>query len=275
MRATIKYAEEDGDEEAEFLWDNGMELLARLLCQSGNSRWAEALAILKDLRYKYVFQSHLTSGLTMEKFRDKNRIADPKFVSAFDKVLPPKFFRLMANGLRLGASFWKENLYGDPRTGFFSFQHKLPQYQETLKAHQHSRITPGPSGLDQVLQHIWIVASKAMPEVKKATYVEWWAHSRQHCYGHQIHYDSIPGVEQGKPKHPIISTITFLSAECGGPTLITNQTIDNSETSKAWVAHPKTNRLICFNGSALHLVLPGKCTLKQHFSTTSIPVATN
>ena len=88
-------------------------------------------------------------------------------------------------------------------------------------------------------------------------------HCRQHCYGHQIHYDSIPGVEQGKPKHPIISTITFLSAECGGPTLITNQTIDNSETSKAWVAHPKTNRLICFNGSALHLVLPGKYTLKN------------
>ena len=27
LRATIKYAEEDGDEEAEFLWDNGMELL--------------------------------------------------------------------------------------------------------------------------------------------------------------------------------------------------------------------------------------------------------
>ena len=107
LRATIKYAEEDEDEDAEFLWDNGMELLARLLCQSGNSRWPEALAILKDLRYKYVFQSHLTSGLTMEKFRDKNRIADPKFVSAFDNILPPKLFRLMANGLRLGASFWK------------------------------------------------------------------------------------------------------------------------------------------------------------------------
>ena len=28
LRATIKYAEEDGDEEAEYLWDNGMELLA-------------------------------------------------------------------------------------------------------------------------------------------------------------------------------------------------------------------------------------------------------
>ena len=91
LRATIKYAEEDGDEEAEFLWDNGMELLARLLCQSGNSRWAEALAILKDLRYKYVFQSHLTSGLTMEKFRDKPNCR-PKFVSAFDKVLPLSSF---------------------------------------------------------------------------------------------------------------------------------------------------------------------------------------
>ena len=29
LRATIKYAEEDEDEDAEFLWDNGMELLAR------------------------------------------------------------------------------------------------------------------------------------------------------------------------------------------------------------------------------------------------------
>ena len=274
LRATIKYAEEDEDEEAEFLWDNGMELLARLLCQSGKSRWTEALAILKDLRYKYVFQSHLTSGLTMKIFGGKNRIADPNFVAAFDKVLPPELFRLMADGLQLGANFWKDNLYGDPRTGFFSFQHKLPRYEETLKAHQHNPITPGPSGLDQVLQHIWIVASKAMPEVKKATYVEWWAHSRQHCYGHQIHYDSIPGVEQGKPKHPIISTITFLSAECGGSTLITNQTIDNSKTSKGWVAHPKTNRLICFNGSALHLVLPGKCNSK-HFITTSISCTTN
>ena len=74
LRATIKYAEEDEDEEAEFLWDNGMELLARLLCQSGNSRWAEALAILKDLRYKYVFQSHLTSGLTMENFGIKTEL---------------------------------------------------------------------------------------------------------------------------------------------------------------------------------------------------------
>ena len=94
-----------------------------------------------------------------------------------------------------------------------------------------------------------------MPRVKKAKFVEWWAHSRQHCYGHQIHYDSIPGEKKGIPKHPIISTITFLTAECGGPTLITDQTIEKKKTTKGWVVYPEKNRLICFNGNALHLVL--------------------
>lgn len=134
-------------------------------------------------------------------------------------------------------------------------------YESALKSHENNThptaTTTISSGLDQMLQHIWIVASKAMPSVKKAKYVEWWAHSRSHCYGHQIHYDSIPGEKKGIPKHPIISTITFLTAECGGPTLITDQTIENKKTTKGWVVYPKKNRLICFNGNALHLVLPG------------------
>ena len=80
-------------------------------------------------------------------------------------------------------AFGKENLYGDPRTGFFSFQHKLPQYQETLKAHQHSRITPGPSGLDQVLQHM-DRCIKGYARGEKSNVCGVIGHSRQHCYGH-------------------------------------------------------------------------------------------
>ena len=279
LRDTIKLAEESEDEHDEIYWDNANELLGRLLCQSGSQRRQEAFEVLTDLKYKYVFQAHLTSignnsnnnnnNNIKNRQCNKKNLADDnnieEYVAAFNDVLPDDIFNMMTNGFKLNARFWKENNYGDPRTGFFSFQHKLPSYTSTLKAHENnqyqssssSSTTRTISGLDQMLQYIWIVTSKAMPKVKNAKYVEWWAHSRQHCYGHQIHYDSIPGKKKGKPKHPLISTITFLKADCGGPTLVTDQTIENKKTTKGWVAHPKTNRLICFNGSALHLVLPG------------------
>jgi hypothetical protein len=68
----------------------------------------------------------------------------------------------------------------------------------------------------QVLRHVWQVAARAVPAVRRARYVEWWAHSRQHCYGHQIHFDSVPGRRSGAPpRHPIISTVLFLSTDCG------------------------------------------------------------
>jgi hypothetical protein len=172
-----------------------------------------------------------------------------KAVNAFDDVLPADMLQLMRGALAADASFWAENNYNSPRVGFFSFQHPLPAFPP--------KAGDVKNGLDAMLQHIWQVAATAVPKVKRAKYVEWWAHTRQHCYGHQIHFDSVPGDKEGKPRHPIISTITFLTADCGGPTLITDQQIHNQRSTKGWLATPKTNRLVTFDGSLLHCVLPG------------------
>ena len=55
--------------------------------------------------------------------------------------------------------------------------------------------------------------------MRRARFVEWWAHARPHCYGHQTHFDSVPGARVGRPRHPIVSTITFLSAEVAAASL--------------------------------------------------------
>jgi hypothetical protein len=54
-----------------------------------------------------------------------------------------------------------------------------------------------------------------------------------------------------------ISHAVLLPVVTGGPTLITDQTIQNSRASKGWLALPRTNRLVCFDGRLLHCVLPG------------------
>ncbi len=61
----------------------------------------------------------------------------------------------------------------------------------------------------------------------------------------------------GTVRHPLVSTVTFISGDCGGPTLVTDQTVGNGRTTHGWLAAPRTNRIICFRGHLLHFVLPG------------------
>jgi hypothetical protein len=129
-----------------------------------------------------------------------------------------------------------------PGTGFFSFCHDL-------------RDGPTP-GIGQVLHSVWLRAGAAIPAANRARYAEWWAHCRPHCNGHKLHFDFVQPPQSKRPLHPLASTITFVSAECGGPTLITDQRV-GGVTSKGWLVSPKTNRLVVFDGSLLHCVLPG------------------
>uniref|UniRef100_A0A7S4AUS3 Uncharacterized protein n=1 Tax=Pseudo-nitzschia australis TaxID=44445 RepID=A0A7S4AUS3_9STRA len=124
---------------------------------------------------------------------------------------------------------------------------------------------------------------------RDANYVELWAHNRPHASGHQLHFDSDDegrtrsgddenSREQGLPKHPIVSTVLNLSShsKVGGPTLVTNQRLagnsnsNNSNTNTAtthlssvrgWLVPSKPARLVCFDGSVLHGVIPGKGTI--------------
>ena len=117
--------------------------------------------------------------------------------------------------------------------------------------------TRADTALEGVLA-IWRAAVKALPEARNATYVEWWAHTRRRGDGHALHYDSVPGlVDEAPPRHPLASTVTFLEASVGGPTIIFDQTVANKRSTRAWVAPARPNRLLVFDGSLLHGVVPG------------------
>ncbi|CAN0503865.1 unnamed protein product, partial [Ectocarpus sp. 12 AP-2014] len=74
--------------------------------------------------------------------------------------------------------FWSEHGYnsetGTP--GYFSYIHRLGGAPTT--------------SIEQVINHVRVLAERSFPEVKEAKFVEWWAHRRPHSSGHQMHFDS-------------------------------------------------------------------------------------
>jgi hypothetical protein len=264
LRDAIKYSERDDDLETR---RDAQELLARLLLQAGKRE--EGHQILQLLGYTHTFATALAAGTPAnnEKVAAGATSSAAKLpVAVIDCALGPAMLNLMCKALAHESIFWQENNYRSPRTGFFSFQHKLPPFSDVLNSGKPSEAkkdgkikcnSSSNNGLELMLHHVWRCAASAVPKVRKARYVEWWAHSRQHCYGHQLHFDSVPGERQGRPRHPIISTVTFLTADCGGPTLMTDQTISNKAVTCGWLVPPTTNRVVCFDGSLLHCVLPG------------------
>jgi len=95
------------------------------------------------------------------------------------------------------------------------------------------------------------------PEVGEATHAEWWAHCRPHASGHQLHFDS-EDEGRGTVRHPIVSTVLYLTEGIGGPTLVTNQRLGDNLAERGWLAHPGLNRLTMFKGNVLHGVIPGR-----------------
>ena len=153
----------------------------------------------------------------------------------FDDALPAKALAALRRALRPAARYWRETDYGSPAVGFFSFTHRIDALSDTA--------------LEGVLKAIWRAAVKALPEARNATYVEWWAHTRRRGDGHALHYDSVPGlVDEAPPRHPLASTVTFLEASVGGPTIIFDQTVANKRSTRAWVAPARPNRLLVFDG---------------------------
>ena len=46
------------------------------------------------------------------------------------------------------------------------------------------------SSMDEIISHVFKMALVHFPHVAGATACEWWAHTRPHCNGHQMHFDS-------------------------------------------------------------------------------------
>lgn len=88
------------------------------------------------------------------------------------------------------------------------------------------------------------------------------------------HFDS-DDEGRGGIRNPIVSTILYITEEDsnetttngnqqhtklpGGPSLVTNQRLtDIRLATKGWMAHPKPQRFVAFDGKYLHGVVPGK-----------------
>lgn len=58
---------------------------------------------------------------------------------------------------------------------------------------------------------------------------------------------------EGHARCPIVSTVTYLQEEVGGPTLIIDQQIGKGQLGvRGCLVGPRTNRLAMFDGKLLH-----------------------
>ena len=167
----------------------------------------------------------------------------------------------------VNSSYWSFHNYiidKEPRAPYFS-------YVIDLKENRRNNKGKKPSFVRRIIDKI--LRSKEVEEKfaslrRDARYVEMWAHNRPHASGHQLHFDSDDegrSRQQGFPNHPICSFVLNVSshARVGGPTLVTNQRLRNPETTnlqgvRGWLVPSRPSRLVCFDGSVLHGVIPGK-----------------
>jgi methyl-CpG-binding domain protein 4 len=214
--------------------------LALSLCQRGANE--DASDLLEFLGY-----SRRLSEEVLRYAEEGARERAPEDVArVYDDALDARALRFLGDAFaRRGAStFWIAHDYYAPETGFFSYVHDVPSRRENK--------------MDAVVDMVKDVASRAFPGVKRARYAEWWAHSRPHTDGHQLHFDS-HDEGLGEVRHPICSAVVFVDGCCGGPTLVTNQKDTSAElASRAWLVYPKTGRVAVFNGDYLHGVVPGR-----------------
>ena len=194
-----------------------------------------------------------------------------------DGVLPDALLkRLRDDCFGPASKFWTDHRYHDPMTGYFSYHYPLPD-----DAAATARRGDGANDTAVVEDAIDVVRAALSgadvdiaAKLATATSAEWWAHSRSPHEGHQLHFDADEralrrGDGAGEVSHPIVSAILFLESPAdarvqgagggGGGTVVVDQRLGDgarADGGRAWVAEPTTNRVVAFDGSLLHGVLP-------------------
>ena len=164
-----------------------------------------------------------------------------------DGVLPPAALRaLQSVYVPPAASYWTGHEYSvEPPSPFFSYVVPIAEAASL-----------GPLG--RLVLAVRATAERHFPNAPKANYGEVWAHNRPHGVGHQLHFDS-DDEGRGGIRNPVLGSIFYLSGGVGGPSLVTNQQLnDKALATKGWLCQPRANRLVVFNGKMLHGVIPGK-----------------
>lgn len=100
-----------------------------------------------------------------------------RYVQVIDDAMPAHLLSHMREAFSQTSPFWQEHNYcPSPPSPYFSYLHS---------------ITDRPSNaLEHILAYIRNITCMHFPQVREAKYVEWWAHCRPHCSGHQMHFDS-------------------------------------------------------------------------------------
>jgi hypothetical protein len=100
-----------------------------------------------------------------------------RYVQVIDDAMPANLLEHMKEAFSETSPFWQEHNYcPSPPSPYFSYLHL---------------ITDRPTNaLEQILSHALEITCKYFPQVHEAKFVEWWAHCRPHCSGHQMHFDS-------------------------------------------------------------------------------------
>ena len=181
---------------------------------------------------------------------------------AYDDALPDWLFGALSEAFAADGAFWSSHGYDihGGAAGFFSYVHELDDDDDDDDSEEEAE-EPATLVAARALRGLF---AKALPAVREATAVEWWAHCRPHGCGHQLHFDSADeGRHDGDgPRHPIASVVVYLNeGAVGGPTLVTTQTLGDDAMPRrdcAVLVPPRPNRCACFDGTLLHCVVPGR-----------------
>jgi len=243
------------------------EQLALLLCQSGRCKKAKkpltVLGFTCRLAGKVLDYPTVNNECQTVTKRDDSKPIPCQIIDGFSSKMELDRLRLVFSSLT--ASYWTTHNYRvEPPSPYFSYVIPLGE----IRAHtQPDKSKYGfIGGLIEKILGCPVLITK-FPALSEAKYVEMWAHNRPHASGHQLHFDS-DDEGRGGVRNPIISTILYVSADdhgdcTGGPSLVTNQKVDSERlASRGWLSHPKSKRLVAFDGRYLHGVIPGKgvCT---------------
>lgn len=168
-----------------------------------------------------------------------------------DSVLSDTIFNALCNCFKpMRSDYWlRHNYTVEPPSPFFSY---------VLPLEDLARKNASPNALYSLVDAVNAASKGQFPGRPEPRFAEVWAHCRPHATGHQMHFDSDDEGRNGI-RNPTIGSVFFLTGDVGGPTLVTDQRHGATKlASKGYFVYPVANRLVVFDGTMLHGVVPGR-----------------
>ena len=241
------------------------EKLVLILLQSGRSREADQILTtlqytcrLSDLMLNYPSEyvaSNSVDHSIKKKISNADYLSNTAPLRAYNNFVSDDEMKMF------------QTVFTDPNSDYWTYHNysvepPSPYFSYLIPLHKDHPLdisdTPS-SGIFAFVHRLQNFLQSHFP-VKNASYCEMWAHNRYHATGHQFHFDSDNEGCTEVIRNPICSCIVYLSDDTiGGPSIITNQRLtSNTLATKGWMCHPQFGRLVVFDGTVLHGVIPGK-----------------